>query len=188
MATIGPVLPTIGTTDSSSGLAAWANADNITLNDGSSATAASITLGTSTVYLVGLAFDFSAIPDTDVIDGIEVTIDRGSTGDRCRDVVIRLYQDGAPVGTNKADTGVQWPASLTEKTYGSAVDTWGLSLTGADVKDAGFGIAIQCEKNVSGVGGASCDYVSITLHYSTPVTPTYAARTSISLGLGLSIS
>ena len=164
----GPSLPTVGGTDSSVGLAAWANAGNITANDGTSASAASITLGTSTVLLVGTGITFAGpVPNDATIVGIQVIVDRSSTGDRCRDTLISLYLNGVVIGDNKADTGTQWPASLTEKTYGGASDDWGAGLTGADVNDPDFGIAIQCEKNVAGAGGASVDYASVKIWYTT---------------------
>lgn len=183
MPSTGAKLPTVGSTDSSVGLAAWANATRITADDGNSASAASITLGTSTVLLVGTDFDF-AIPAGATINGIEVVIDRGSTGDRCRDVLISLYLGGVVVGDNKADAATQWPASLAEKTYGGAADAWGAGLTAEDVNDAGFGVAVQCEKNVSGVGGASVDYLSVTVHYTEASETCAVSCASLGISLG----
>lgn len=166
MATAGPSLPTVAATDAAYGSVAWANADFILANDGTRATAAGVSNGgPPTVLLVGTDFDF-AIPAGATINGIEVVIDRTSANAACRDSLVSLYLGGAVVGDNKADVAVQWPASLTEKTYGGPADTWGVVLTANDVNDAGFGVAVSCEKNVAAAGGPGADYLSVTVHYT----------------------
>lgn len=166
MATAGPSLPTAGANDASVGSTAWTNPGNITANDGTYAVAGVPNGGTSQL-LVGTDFDF-AIPDGATINGIEVAIERKSgVGTALHiDLAITLYQAGAVAGDNKADTGTQWLTSDAVATYGGAADTWGLSLSAADVNDAGFGVAVRCDKNINGVGNASVDYLTMTVHYT----------------------
>lgn len=164
MPSVGPSLPTVGANDASAGVTAWAGPGNITANDATYA-AASPANGSTSQLLVGTAFGFS-IPDGATINGVEVSVERKSASALCRDFSITLYQAGAAAGDNKADTGTQWPTSDTVATYGGAADTWGLSLSAADVNDAGFGVAVRCEKNNAGLGAASVDYLSVTITYT----------------------
>lgn len=78
MTMTGPKLPTAGANEGTG--TAWFNTDRITTIGapgaggavGSSATVLHWTTGSQ--YLVATGFDFSAIPDTDVIVGIEIVL------------------------------------------------------------------------------------------------------------------
>lgn len=164
MATAGPNLPTVGTTDASLGLLAWANADRITAGDGESASAAGMPTGSPTVLLIGKGFGFAIPPDA-TIDGITVEIVRSSIGSRCGDVLVSLLSDGLVDGDNRADFTTVWPATAAAKAYGGPTDLWGLALTPADVNDPEFGVGVQCVKAIAGPGGARVDYLSVTVHY-----------------------
>lgn len=164
MQSLGPNLPSVGTTDPSLGLLAWANADRITTVNGQGASAAGMPTGSPTVLLIGKGFGF-AVPADATIDGVTVEIVRSSIGARCGDVRVALLRGGLVDGDNRADFAVQWPTSLTPKVYGGPTDLWGLALTPADVNDPGFGVGVQCEKDVAGPGGAIVDYLTVTVHY-----------------------
>src|SRR3546814_2518605 len=103
-----------------------------------------IGIGTGTSQqLRATTFDLSAVPDGAVIVGIEVRIQKirgGATS--VTDQTVRLVSGGILVGDNKPNA-TDWETYLTETDvdYGGAGDDWNASLTAADVKNSGFGIA-----------------------------------------------
>lgn len=169
----GPNLPTISSTDLSSGsgvwgnlgLAPWTDLENLYQLDGRLVKAGAISYSTATIYLVASGFNFT-IPENATITGIEVEILQSSTQGRCVDNCIQLYKLGAVVGDNRANPIHIWPHNQTSMIYGEPNDLWGLSLTPADVNALGFGVAISAFKNRAGPGGAFVDTVRVTVYYT----------------------
>lgn len=110
-------------------------------------------------------FDFSLIPDTAIIQGIEVVIERHSnTGNTAKDWVIDLM--GIEGGTvNKAKAGV-WPNAIATATYGGSTDMWGSQhITPPVIKDSSFGVRVIATKGggTDMVGGI--DYITMKVYY-----------------------
>lgn len=87
-------------------------------------------------------FDFSVIPDTATILGIEVRIKRhADDGAKAVDAIVELIGlDGT--SSNKARV-VAWDTAPTEVAYGGANDTWGNdNITPAVLKSPGFGVRL----------------------------------------------
>lgn len=106
----------------------------------------------------------SIIPDSSIINGIQVDINRYVTGTdilgrfilsyispsnagiSITDSIVQLVFNGNFIGNNKAIEGL-WPQSISSvASYGGENDTWGLSgsaLTSYLVKNSGFGISIS---------------------------------------------
>ena len=149
----------------------WTNPANIGADDDAYATCTDIPVSGGTSYQL-LAKDFQfAIPSRATIDGIEVTIGRGSSGANLRDSVVQLTKNGsALVGSNKGATSTDWPTSEGVAVYGGSTDKWDTTWTAADVNSANFGVALQAVNVDTGVvRTASVDYISVTIHY-TPLT------------------
>lgn len=123
--------------------------------------------GASGDVFIGKGFDFSAIPDTAIIRGIEVVIERRSdTANQAVDRFVDLV--GLPsTSINKAKGGA-WPNTIGTTTYGSATDLWGFNgISPADIKAAGFGVRLMAFRNnpaTATVGGV--DYITCKVYYS----------------------
>jgi hypothetical protein len=162
----GPNSPTAAVDDNSAGAVTWANPTNVFASDGVYATATIPGASVDSHYLKVTGFNFS-LPTDATVNGIVVEIQRA--GDAVPGVVdetIKLVKAGTITGNNKADTVTDWPVSEAFATYGTSSDTWGLTLTGADVNDATFGVAIQAKLNVAALHVAKVDYVRITIYFS----------------------
>ena len=175
MASQGPNSAATFANDPTSGVT-WTNVSNAASSNNSYA----IFVGLpndyqTTVYLKCTNFGFS-IPGGATIDGIEVAIERKASVQSgvfwVRDFTVKLYKAGTIVGTDKADTGLKWPTSDTDKTYGSSSDLWGETWSNSDINNSGFGIGIK----VATIGGgnpkdpnvtAFIDWIRITVYYTT---------------------
>jgi hypothetical protein len=167
----GPLYPGSVVNDPSNGGTAWTNPGNASAEDGAVANEAL----SSSQYLKATSYGFSSIGDTDIVDGIVLEVKKGTLS--C-DVVIDngtfLYVAGVKSGTDHEDSFHDWSCTLTWATYGSPTDTWGLSLTGADVKDPNFGSAFAEIKDDGGAQHADVDAHRMTVYYhaATPAAPT----------------
>jgi hypothetical protein len=188
MATTGLTYPTVATNNTDIGSVAWSNVNNALADDANNASCAP---GASTSnYLLLTGFDFSALGDSDVINGILVTITRSSnTNGRISDNSVRLFVAGSAAGDNKA--GGSWAAAEADVDYGGLSDDWSLSLTGADVKASNFGIAIAINGNAGWSGyvnaiGINLDYTAgasgVEVAASTAVVELVGNQASIDLG------
>ena len=108
-----------------------------------------------------------SVPDGATIQGIQFDVRRATMFGEGEDKSIQVVQNGAQVGTNHRQTGTAWPTTLTYVTYGGATDTWGASWTAADVRAAGFGIAITPQYTaMAGNDPAYVDSVRVTVYYT----------------------
>lgn len=107
--------------------------------------APSIGPGADSEILLLTGWDLADVPDAAIIAGIKVSATIQHTGAAVvTDKMVKLYSGGAFVGESKAGA-TPWPSGVEVREYGAADDDWGLSLTGADVKDANFGVGIQVQ-------------------------------------------
>jgi|GEM_PF-5927412 len=169
----GPKDPGTGVTAAGAGTA-WTNPTRVVLDDASYATAATTALGgaVTTNSLQATNFDFSAIPNTATILGIQIAIKRFSSvdafSDFVRDNTVSLMKAGVVAGSNYAITGTNWPVTnTTVVSYGGASDLWGTTWTPADIKTVNFGVALSANIAKSGfnVNTASVDNMKITVYY-----------------------
>jgi hypothetical protein len=121
-------------------------------------------------------FGFS-IPADATIVGIEGDIERrrsGGTTGQARDYSVRLVDDtGTLVGSDKAYTANNWPTTegfvCDIACYGGPTDTWGTTLTPAQINDPDFGYAIQVNGAAAGADRiAEVDNMELWIYYTTP--------------------
>lgn len=121
-------------------------------------------------WLFGSNFGFttSDIPAGSTIDGIELEI--GAYTQRssaARDDALYLRLSGSNTGNDKA-SATSYSSSMATRTYGGATDTWGATLSAANVIDTTFGIALSIYRTDSRSFDMYMDYFKIRIYY-TPV-------------------
>jgi hypothetical protein len=171
MADTGPKAPTVATTTNESPWLdePWVNPGNIYGAGEASVTAATFDNGDQTAVLKAYGFDFSAIPDGSIIDGVLVSINARSDHATLVkfDLVQLLDASRAKVGTNLAATPVIIVIAAADYSFGAADNKWGNALDSAWVKDPDFGVAIGvvAQTNNSQVW---IDSVVMTVYYHSP--------------------
>lgn len=164
----GPLLPGSGTNDATVGTFAWTNPGNITLDDGTNATATRSSAATSN-YLVGSNYGFT-IPAGSIINGIVVESDRQrseATGQAIDSRVVIRKSDGTFGSTNKA-VGTNWPTVQAFQLYGGVSDLWGETWSSSDINDIDFGIGISVAVSPDVSCQARVDTIRITVYYTDP--------------------
>jgi hypothetical protein len=166
MADTGAVSPGTGANDAAIGSVAWNNPENIVSSNNSYANTSAFG-SLTTNYIKGTNFGLT-VPTGATIDGIEVTIERATSGFGAgTDNIVRLIKGGTIGGTNKA-VGGNWGSSETPQSYGGPTDLWGNAWTAEDVNDASFGIAMS--GSLSGDPddgmGARVDHMTIKVYYT----------------------
>ncbi len=192
-ATVGPNLPSSGADDAGVGTVVWSSPSAVTATDGTVATA---DIGKNAVshYLYGSGYGF-ALPSNAQIDGVQVTVtgysSDGSSRAELHDSSVRLSVGGVASGTNHA-TDQLIGTSSASYVYGGSADNWGLTLTGADVNAAGFGVLVSWINVSTGPGGTetgSIDSITVTLTYtvpnSTPSAPSITAPANGATGVSV---
>ena len=150
----------VGLNNTSIGAEAWSNPGNALTDNNNYATIANAALligGTvrTSNYLVVRNLNFN-IPVNAQICGIEAEVRRASSDNSgnsnyTRDNSIRLLKGNQIVGTNHANTTTNWGTAETAVVYGSNSDNWGTTLTGFDVSNNGFGLAISVQSRAAGL-------------------------------------
>jgi hypothetical protein len=153
--TTGATFPTAGTLNGASNTGM--SSDNGTL---------AALSGASGDVFVASGFDFSDIPSSAIIRGIEVVIERRSdTANQARDNTVTLV-NLAGGAANKARGGA-WPNAIATATYGGASDLWGnASISVSDLQDSDFGVMVIADRLVpatAAVGGI--DYITVNVSY-----------------------
>lgn len=144
-------LPTSASQTPSMDGAAWANPSRITADDGSSSDLGYFTGGDSGATITGSAFNFQQLPDSAVIDGVEVYIDGSQTG--CYGTVL--------IGVSGA---VGKDMGALNGSYGGSTDLWGLDeITIADLSS--ITVSVDTGDVSGGDGIASIDYLSLTVFW-----------------------
>lgn len=144
-------LPTAASQIASGDGATWTNPSNITADDGNDSTLQYFNGGDFGATLIGSDFDFRQLPDSAVIDGVELFVDGSQLG--CHgDISLNL------TGTSSKDLGTL------SGSYGSATDLWG-----ADQIDkselAGLEVSIFTGDVSGGDGVADVNYISVTIYW-----------------------
>jgi RHS repeat-associated protein len=160
------------TTSTSSGSgadASWSNPSNAQASDNAYATASLSSLVADSQYLTETGFGFT-VPSTATVTGLQVQVERNgqaSSGSQVNDQTVQLVSAGSAVGTNKADTGTNWPASDTTASYGGAADTWSATLTPSVANASGFGVEVRVQSSGSaGTRAANVDGLQATVNYT----------------------
>lgn len=162
--------------DNSIGDYNFSTPENAAVSDNTRASAASLIsiLTGDTHYLVVTGFNFN-IPSYASICGVTVEVESRATGllltAAVRDNEVRLVKNGVIGGDNKALAG-DWGNTDTYRSYGSATDLWGLTLSPADVNDPGFGVAFSARiiALIAALPSADIDHIRVKIDYN-PVLP-----------------
>jgi hypothetical protein len=181
MATTGAQSPTVAASVSESPWSdnAWVNPTNIYAAGEAEVSAATFDAGDQTHVLKATKYDFSVIPDTATIDGVQVIINaRYANALVSIDLCQLLDVSGAKVGTNLAATPVDLTTSAANYTFGDSTNSWGNSLTASWVKDIDFGVAIGCLAGSTGNSNNDVfiDSVTMEVWYTEAAGPTNVVR------------
>lgn len=105
------------------------------------------------------------IPLNATITGVQLDITQrvNSPGGGIHDSVLTLALNGIAMGNNKANAS-NWSDTPQNQSYGSSTDTWGNTLTPADVNNSAFGVLYEIT-NTSYDQAASVDYLTMTVYY-----------------------
>ena len=151
-------LPTSASQIPSDDGAAWSNPSRITADDGSSSSVNYFNGGDFGATITGSAFGFQQLPESAVIDGIEVFVDGSNTG--CYGNV-GISVGGS--GTGSKDIGTL------SGSYGGPTDLWGMSVIDpADI--ASISVGVDTGDVSGGDGIASIDYLSVTVYWHIELT------------------
>jgi len=168
MASTGNVFPSVGENNAGIGATAWTSPGSVTADDTVDATC---NAGASSQYLVARSFDFSAIPNDAVINGITVRVEASEHSTGTESLNAQLQNDaGTLFGSSQAQTINGTTKSV--YTYGGTADVWGATLTAAIVKDADFGVRLWFTTSHD----VRIDYVTMAVEYQLP--PTARTRTA----------
>ena len=167
----------IGTVSSTAGSVNWTNLAQIYVSNNVYATTnSSISNSAVTGNIVCLGNGFSA-PDGSTINGVALVVEAkqqasGNSGFSIRPVSgdIRLRYAGADLGTisSTADgmSTQTWTGGVDQtKTFGSATNSWGATLTPSIVNDPSFGARVRFF-NGSTVQTISVDKIHLILYYT----------------------
>lgn len=131
--------------------AVWVNTGNILAADTVDATASMSATNNITQYLQAANFNFSpAIPDSAVINGIQIQVRAWRQGSgSIVYATVQLVAAGNLAGLNRSDTSAL-PTAAGDKLFGGSTDTFGLSLTGINVRASNnFGCVVQYARSAS---------------------------------------
>jgi hypothetical protein len=165
---IGPRAATIEVSEAVTGSnASWTTVTNAKVSDNVYDVVSLPNLGFSDrLKLTGFGF---TLPTNAIISGITVEVEKSVTGGLViRDKDVMIVKAGVTqTATNKAVT-TAWPSTDAISMYGSNTDLWANTWTGADINNAGFGVAISAERNINAGApqSARIDFVRITVCYS----------------------
>lgn len=139
---------------------------------------------TETQYLTATGFGFN-IPDGAVITQISVEIQKRAsaigTETAVRDSEVRLIKQGTISGNNTA-APITWSIRDFAESYAGGLDFWGVELSGKDINDPGFGVALSAQLTSGGAPirlSAQVDRISVTVEYTVPVPLTISEFTTV---------
>jgi hypothetical protein len=178
MATSAWCFPGIAANLTGTGTVAWTNVTAIGIDD---TTVAAFSPGAGSItsnYLRAYGFNFG-VPWTATIDGIEVEIVRyesTAAGNVVDNIVQIRNAAGTIVGNNKANA-TEWSTTSTgggvSQAYGGAADTWGLTLTGADLASEEWGIVLSAKTVAGSAVVANVDYIRVRITYTLKAVPQF---------------
>jgi hypothetical protein len=161
MASQGPLYPS-SASDLADETAPWSSPGNVSADDGTQASASlGATQVSNTLRATGFGFSVSG-----TVDGFELEVKRVQAGTDVRDERVELRKGDGTASADKAG-GSPWSFMGFEvESYGGAADLWGLTVSDAEVNDAGFGVEVQAANDAISGATASIEYVRLTVHYS----------------------
>ncbi len=165
----GPVSPGFAENSPFGGID-WLNPGNVYTSNN---IYASITLPSSsaTNYIKATGFDFSIIPDSSTIIGIEVRVEKkASAASSIYDNSVKIVKGGSVVGSENASSD-PWLTGNETKVYGASNYLWGISWIVSDIKNPGFGVVISAANDTISNKTVYIDHIQITVYYSVPASP-----------------
>lgn len=176
MATAGPRYPgtvaSLSNAGSSENAEAWVNPTNVSADDGTEATITAATFDTPDIsqLLVCSNFGFAAdIASGATINGITVEIERRDQAiGAASDNRVQLAKGTAfanLVGSNLADTALDWPTAVAVKTYGGSGNLWGTTWTQAEVTASSFAVMLSVQADAANTD-IFVDFVRVTIDYT----------------------
>lgn len=152
------------------GVTQWTNPGNIVSDNGTYAVASFGSPGNPSYYLAGSSFGHS-IPGNAVITGVAMGIDIRRSGGAAGTSAIgkaRLSNAGTLVGVEKSpNAGFSW-TSDNLVWFGGPFDTWGASLTPAQINASTFQAAIQATRTTASSRDHEVDYILLKVWYYLP--------------------
>lgn len=163
--TVGPNSPTTGD-EIDTGNTAWNTTSRIVSSNNQYATCG-LGSGDGSNDLRAVVFSFG-IDDAATVDGVTVEIEKkASAGSALEDVGVWLQLPDFSLSADNNSAAGFWGTSDAYSTHGGATDTWGETLTGADVNSDDFGVLLRVIAS-GGVATASVDHVRMTIDYTLP--------------------
>lgn len=147
--------------DPSTGGEGWTRPENARASDDLFASA-NLATGNQTQTLRATGFGFT-IPDGAVISGVVVQVEHSERlpGATIQNEQVKLVVGSVIQGENRAGGVLTTEDEV--QTYGSPTDTWGLSLTPANVNSPDFGVALAYLALLDDT--IRVDHIQITVHY-----------------------
>ncbi|DAB41122.1 MAG TPA: hypothetical protein CFH81_02150 [Sulfurovum sp. UBA12169] len=146
--------------------AAWVNPNNILSLDTAYVTKSYSGFGGDSSYtntMISSGYDFSEIPDSAIITGIEVQIRQYASGGAPDDKKVQLYQGSIGKGTAKSSTGTAM--TISTKIYGGNSDLWGWNeISPTALKSSTFGVGFQ-KKDVND-DNIYVDSIQVIVYYT----------------------
>ncbi len=165
----GPRAPTALADDPSGGYRPWSSVGNAAASDDTYARA-SVDTGNPSHYLRATGLGLH-VPANMTITGVRVDIEHKSDDERygplAADASVELVKGGTVMGADHARRNTTWSPEDEVFRYGGENDTWGVSLTPADVNAPGFGAAIAAY-SIRMFATAYIDQIRVTVFYSPP--------------------
>lgn len=164
-------LPGTAANDNAVGTLAWTNANNIKVDDSTSATVDHGASETNTNYIKATNFGF-ALPTNANVIGIKVYVkqlnDKSSPSHYTKDSMVRIIKAGTVQSANYGNN-TDRSETVSQVIYGGTNDLWGTTWTYSDINNSGFGIALA----YTGLGSIINVYsVKVEVYYTTPVAGT----------------
>ena len=163
-----PNPPSAATNDATLGSVDWSNPGNVVADDGTAATAALTTGGSTTSkYLKATGFGFN-IPSSATITGVMAEVERYKdvSTNKIQDAAIRLVKANSVVGNSQSSNTVLTSVP-TYRSYGHDTNLWGTSLTPSDVNSTTFGLAYSASfTSGSGTTNVNVDHIRLTVYYT----------------------
>lgn len=159
----GPKNPTTVISEACVAGAAWFPPGNAMASDDAYAQVSPAGVPTQCLKATGYGFN---IPGPAQIKGIQVDIERHSSGGMMKDSSVKIVKAGTITGTDHADLITIWPSPNpvddAVKTYGGPADLWGVGWTPGDINNVGFGASISA---VDSGNTANVDVIKVTVFY-----------------------
>lgn len=165
----GALSPTAVSEGVTGGIATWdddSDLVNIFASDDARAVSTPMGAGEFTNAIRARGFDFSSIPDTATILGIEVSIEKSATvSGTISDRAIRLFSTDGLAADNKADVVTTWSTDDGVTVYGSDSDLWGSAWTVEKIKSDLFSVVLLAQNVGAEHAQAQVDHISVVVTY-----------------------